>query len=242
MLNKKLLPAALAITLFAGTTVTAVTQAADIAGNVALTSDYKFRGISQTDESPAIQGGFDIAWDNGIYVGAWGSSVDFDANVTGFDGSLELDLYGGWAGDITDNVGVDVGYMYYGYPGDDGDDGDYQEVYLKLNLWDGTLGAVYSDDYYGGTGSFYYLSGDYSFGLGENFSLDLHLGYNDLDENGGFLATATDSYIDYSAGVTASWLAVDWTLAYVGTDLDKKDVFGTKWGDDSVIFTISKSM
>jgi hypothetical protein len=43
-------------------------------------------------------------------------------------------------------------------------------------------------------------------------------------------------------GVTASWLAVDWTLAYVGTDLDEEDVFDTEWGDDSVIFTISKSM
>ncbi|MEH6583086.1 MAG: TorF family putative porin [Halioglobus sp.] len=240
MLNKKMLPATLAATLLAGA-ITA--QAApDIAGNVAITSDYKFRGISQSNEDIAIQGGFDISWDNGIYLGTWGSSVDFDTDGAGFDGSLELDLYGGWAGDITDNVGVDVGYMYYGYPGDDGDDGDYQEVYAKLNLWDGTVGLVYSDDYYGGTGSFYYLSGDYSFGLGENFSLDLHAGYNDLDKKGGFLANNTSSYIDYSVGVTTSWLAVDWTLAYVGTDLDKEDVFDTKWGDDSVIFTISKSM
>jgi uncharacterized protein (TIGR02001 family) len=241
MYNKKLLPVSLAAALFAGTVSTA--QAApEISGNVALTSDYKFRGISQSNEDIAIQGGFDIGWDNGIYLGTWGSSVDFDTEGAGFDGSLELDIYGGWAGDITDNVGVDVGYMYYGYPGDDGDDGDYQEVYLKVNLWDGTLGAVYSDDYYGGTGSFYYLSGDYSFGLGENFSLDLHLGYNDLDKNGGFLGTGTDSYVDYSVGVTTSWLAVDWSLAYVGTDLDEEDVFDTDWGEDTVVFTISKSM
>jgi uncharacterized protein (TIGR02001 family) len=240
MFNKKLLTAALATSLFAG--ATAVQADTEISANVALTSDYKFRGVSQSNEDIAIQGGFDIAWDNGIYVGTWGSSVDFDTNDVGFDGSLELDLYAGWAGDITDNVGVDVGYMYYGYPGDDGDDGDYQEVYLKVNLWDGTLGAVYSDDYYGGTGSFYYLSGDYSFGLGENFSLDLHLGYNDLDKDGGFLGTDTDSYVDYSVGVTTSWLAVDWTLAYVGTDLDEEDVFDTDWGEDTVVFTISKSM
>ena len=240
MYNKKLLPASLAVTLFVGAVATA--QAApEISGNVALTTDYKFRGISQTDESPAIQGGIDISWDNGIYLGAWGSNVDFDSNF-GYDGSLELDYYGGWAGDITDNVGVDVGYLYYDYPGDNRAVGDYQEVYLSVSLWDGTIGVNYSDDYYAETGSFYYVYGDYSIGIGETFSVDLHLGYNDLDKNGGFLATDTDSYVDYSVGVTASWLAVDWTLAYVGTDLDEEDVFDTEWGDDSLIFTVSKSM
>ncbi|MBE9539382.1 MAG: hypothetical protein IMF06_09890 [Proteobacteria bacterium] len=240
MLNKTLLSAAMATALISGaTTIQAETE---ISGNVALTSDYKFRGISQSNEDIALQGGFDVGFDAGFYVGLWASSVDFDTNDFGFDGSLELDYYAGWASDITDNVGVDVGYMYYSYPGDEGPDGDYQELYLKVNLFGGTLGAVYSDDYYGGTGDFYYLSGDYSFGLGENLSLDLHVGYNDLEKNGGFLATNTDSYVDYSAGISASWLAVDWSLAYVGTDLSSRDVFGTDWGDDTVVFTISKSM
>ena len=135
-----------------------------------------------------------------------------------------------------------MGYLYYDYPGDNRAVGDYQEVYLSVSLWDGKIGANYSDDYYAETGSFYYVYGDYSIGIGEAFTLDLHLGYNDLEKNGGFLATDTDSYVDYSVGVTASWLAVDWTLAYVGTDLDSDDVFDTDWGDDSVIFTISKSM
>ncbi len=239
MLSKNLLSAALATTLMAGA-ITA--QAApEISGNVALTSDYRFRGISQSDESPAIQGGFDIAWDTGIYVGTWGSSVDFDSNRD-YDGSLELDYYVGWASDLNDNVGVDVGYMYYSYPGDNGADGDYQEVYLKVNLWGGTVAAVYSDDYYAETGKFYYVSGDYSFGLGETFSLDLHAGYGDVEKDGGFFSSDTDSYFDYSAGISASWLAVDWSVAYIGTDLDKEDVFGTDWAEDTVVFTISKSM
>jgi len=240
MLNKKLLSAALATALMAGVTTTQAET--EITGNVALTSDYKFRGISQSNEDIALQGGFDVGFGAGFYAGVWASSVDFDTNGFGFDGSLELDGYVGWASDITDNVGVDVGYMYYSYPGDEGPDGDYQELYLKVSVWGGTLGAVYSDDYYGGTGDFYYLSGDYSFGLGENLSLDLHVGYNDLEKNGGFLDTNTDSYVDYSAGISASWLAVDWSLAYVGTDLSSRDVFGTDWGDDTVVFTVSKSM
>lgn len=240
MLNRTLLSAALATALITGATITQAD--AEISGNVALTSDYKFRGISQSDEDIAIQGGFDITWDSGIYVGTWASSVDFDTNGEGFDGSLELDGYVGWASDITDSVGIDVGYMYYSYPGDNELDGDYQEFYFKVNLFGGTLGAVYSDDYYGSTEEFYYLFGDYSVGLGENLSLDLHLGYNDLEEDGGFLSDNTDSYVDYSVGLTASWLAVDWTLAYVGTDLSDSEVFGTDWGDDSVVFTLSKSM
>ena len=240
MLNKALLSTAIAATLLTGA-VTAQAEA-EISANVALTSDYKFRGISQSDESAAVQGGFDVTFGPGFYVGTWASSVDFDSNGAGFDGSLELDGYAGWASDVTDNVGVDVGYMYYSYPGDDGSDADYQEVYLKVNLFGGTLGAVYSDDYYGGTGDFYYLSGDYSIGLCETFSVDLHVGYNDLEADGGFLSSDTDSYVDYSVGVTASWLAVDWTLAYVGTDLNKKDASGTKWGEDATVFTISKSM
>ena len=135
MLNKKSLSAALATTLMAGAIT--VQAAPEISGNVALTSDYRFRGISQSDESPAIQGGFDIAWDTGIYVGTWASSVDFDSN-DGYDGSLELDYYAGWAGDLNDNVGVDVGYMYYSYPGDDGAEGDYQEVYLDNKRFAGS--------------------------------------------------------------------------------------------------------
>jgi len=240
MLNKNLLTTALATTLLAGAVT--VQAAPEISGNVAITTDYRFRGISQSDESPAVQGGFDIAWDTGIYVGTWASSVDFDTNGPGYDGSLELDYYAGWAGDLSDNLGVDVGYMYYSYPGDNGADGDYQELYLKVNIFDGSVGLVYSDDYYAETGSFYYLSGDYSIGLGETFAIDLHVGYADVDKNGGFLATDTDSYFDYSAGVSASWLAVDWSLAYVGTDLNKKDVFDTDWAEDTVVFTISKSM
>lgn len=235
MFNKKLLPAALATTFLAVGTIAQAEM--EVSANVALTTDYKFRGISQSDESPALQGGFDLAFDNGMYVGTWASSVDFDTDGSGFDGSLELDYYVGWAGDV-----VDVGILMYTYPGDDGADGDYLEFYGNVAIGDGSIGLVYSDDYYGETGTFYYVSGDYSFALGENLSLDLHVGYNDLDSDGGFLSDGQDSYIDYSVGLTTSFASVDLTLAVIGTDLDEDEVFGTDWGDDSVIFTISKSM
>ncbi len=235
---KNTLPAAIAVALLAGAATTA--QAVEISGNVALTSDYKFRGISQSDESIALQGGFDLGFDAGFYVGTWGSSVDFDTN-DGYDGSLELDVYAGWAVPITDSIGIDVGVIQYMYPGDDGADGDYTEFYGSLSLWDFSLGLAYSNDYYAETGEFIYYQAGYSLGLGDTFTVDFHVGYNDLDEEG-FLSAGATSYTDYSVGVTASWLAVDWTLAYVGTDLDEEEVFDSEWGDDALIFTVSKSM
>jgi len=240
MFHKKLFTAVLATSLFAGASF--AQAEIDVSANVALTTDYKFRGISQSDESPALQGGFDIGFENGMYIGTWASSVDFDTNGDGFDGSLELDYYVGWAAELSDMVGVDVGILYYSYPGDDGADGDYLEFYGSVSIADGTLGFAYSDDYYGETGTFYYLYGDYSIALGDKLSLDLHVGYNDLDEDGGFLSDGQDSYIDYSLGLTTSVANVDLTFAVVGTDLDEDEVFDTDWGESSVVFTIAKSL
>ncbi len=76
MLNKKLITVSIAAALAAGMSATTV-QARDdieISGNVALTTDYRFRGISQSDEEAAVQGGFDVAFEPGFYVGTWGSS------------------------------------------------------------------------------------------------------------------------------------------------------------------------
>jgi hypothetical protein len=95
--------------------------------------------------------------------------------------------------------------------------------------------------------------GDYSLGLFDTgLTLDLHVGYNMLEEtkvdadgnvtDGGFLSSDEDAYTDYSVTLTYSWASVDWSLAYVGTDLDDEDVFDTDWADDTVVFTIAKSL
>lgn len=236
MLKKKVLPAALVLASLASV---AIDAQAEISANVGLVSDYRFRGISQSDESPAIQGGFDYAFENGFYVGTWGSSVDFDSN-DGFDGSLELDVYGGWGTDIGENSSIDIGYIYYAYPGDNGADGNYQEIYVNYGWNDLSLGAVYSDDYYGGSGKFWYLQANYDWSISENWALALHVGYNDFDEDI-FLSSDKGNYVDYSVGVTWSVVGVDLGLSWVGTDLNDEDVFDTNWGDDTAVFSISKS-
>lgn len=236
MFKKKALPAALVLASLAGV---ALDAQADISANAALVSDYRFRGISQSDEDVAVQAGFDYGFGNGFYVGTWGSSVDFDSNFD-FDGSLEVDFYGGWGKSIGENSSIDVGYIYYAYPGDSGAVGDYQEIYFNYGWKDLSLGVAYSDDYYGKSGSFWYLQANYDWSFAENWVLSVHGGYNDFDEDV-FLSSDKGHYVDYSVGVTWSVVGVDLGLSWVGTDLDEEDVFDTSWGDDTAVFSISKS-
>ena len=168
--------------------------------------------------------------------------MDFDSN-DGYDGSLELDYYAGWAGSVgATDFGVDVGYIYYDYPGDNGEKGDYQEVYVNVSWQELSLGVAYSDDYYAATDEFWYLSGDYSVPLTDTLSLGLHAGYNLLERGGGFLSSDEDAYIDYRMSLTWSWAGVDIALAYVGTDLHDADVFGTDWADDTAVISISRDL
>lgn len=221
-------------------------SAAEFSGNVAYTTDYRFRGISQVDRSQAIQGGFDIEFGEGFYIGTWASNVGAWSGAT-----IEVDYYAGYAMDLSDNLGVDVGVLYYGYPEDDADpDLDYIEFYGSLAFQDFTLGLNFSNDYFAGTDAFWYLYGDYSFGLADNISLDLHLGLNlfkDAAAGAAFFGVdeevAEDSYLDYSIGLSTSGAGLDWTLAFIGADLSKDDCFGgSKLCKDSLVVSVSKSL
>jgi uncharacterized protein (TIGR02001 family) len=242
MLKRTLVSTAAVAALISGAGIANADEAWSTSANVALTTDYKFRGISQSDESAALQGGFDLNHESGFYVGAWASSVDFDTNGPCCDGSLELDYYLGYGSGIGDTeFSYDVGVMAYTYPGDNGQDGDYNEIYGSIAWRDLTVGAVYSDDYYAETDEFTYLYAKYSYGLPWELSLDLHVGYNMLEEDGGFLATDEDAYTDYSVSVSRDFMGLNFAVAYVGTDLDDEDVFDTDWGDGAFIGTLSAS-
>jgi uncharacterized protein (TIGR02001 family) len=92
-----------------------------ITGNLGLFSQYIFRGLTQTNEEPALQGGMDYSHASGFYVGTWGSNVSWlrDGGSYTAGGSLELDIYGGFKGSIgKSDFGYDVGLLYYWYPGD----------------------------------------------------------------------------------------------------------------------------
>ncbi len=221
-------------------------EGVEVSGNVTYTTDYRFRGISQGDRSQAIQGGFDVAFDNGVYLGTWASNVTFAG------AAIEADYYIGFASDINDNTAFDIGYLYYSYPEDDADpDLDYWELYGSVSFMDATLGVAFSPDYFAETGDFLYVYGDYSFALSDSVSLDLHVGWNMFEGEEEFAAfigpapgeSAGDDYFDYSIGVSTSALGLDFALQYVGTDISNSECFGgTKLCEDTVVASVSKSL
>lgn len=240
MLNKKLLTAAIGATLLAGTTATAV-HAFDLSANVALVSDYRFRGVSQTGKDAAIQGGFDATFEPGFYIGTWASSIDFVDVDEGSYGTMEIDYYTGWAGPIGDtDFAIDVGYAYYQYPGDTVDPkGDYQEFHITPSWKDLSVSVVYSDDFYAETGEYWYYSADYTLSFMDDFSIGFHVGYNDYEDPQSLADdTDFDSYTDYSVTFGYTFKGVDLSVAWVGTDLDDDcdDIC-----DDTAVFSISKS-
>lgn len=254
MLNKKLLTAAVTTAIMAGFGSTQAVAGDEfaISGNIAITSDYRFRGISQSNEDPAVQGGFDSSFEPGFYLGSWASSIDFgDGNDTGSFSTIEMDYYAGWRGPIGDtDFGIDVGYLYYDYPGDTVDPkGDYQEVALK-GSWKGlVLGVNYSDDFYAKTGEAWYYAADYSYSFIPELALGLHVGYSDFENDGDatFLSPdssgdETDGYTDYMVSLTYTWATVGFSVAYVGTDLDEEEYYGTDLAEDVAVFTIKKSL
>lgn len=103
-------------------------------GNVGLFSQYVFRGLTQTNEEVALQGGLDYSHASGVYVGLWGSNISWlrDNNSYRAGGSAEIDIYGGYKGALGD-FGYDLGVLQYWYPGDAAPGfvkGDTTELYV----------------------------------------------------------------------------------------------------------------
>lgn len=134
-------------TLLSSSLLVAGHASAEVSGSVTVVSDYVFRGVTQTNEKPALQGGVTWTHESGFYVGGWGSSIswlsDADPDVSS---QVELDGFMGYAGQFGDSgVGYDVGANYYWYPGDypaGYTDVDTLELYFGLS-WN-VLKAKYS--------------------------------------------------------------------------------------------------
>src|SRR6187399_1120009 len=110
-MNKKL--TLIALLLLSG--IAHAEDAPALTGNLSLTTDYRFRGISQTYKLPAVQGGLDFADKSGVYLGTWMSNVSGNSYNNG--AGLEWDLYGGYKFNIAENVQIDLGTLAYVYPG-----------------------------------------------------------------------------------------------------------------------------
>ena len=204
-----------------------------LTGNVALTNDYIFRGVTQTNHNAAIQGGMD--WDTGagLHFGTWASSVNFaDGNLA----TEELDLYGGYAGKI-DNFTYDVGGIFYWYPG--APNGvvhyNYWEAYGKAGYDFGvaalTLGLNYSPENFGKTGPATYFSSLVSIPVIDALAISVGADYYALTH--GF-----KDYSDWNLGATVhvgKWFDID--ARYYNTDAH----YLGKLADDRFVVKFSRT-
>jgi uncharacterized protein (TIGR02001 family) len=194
--------------------------AAQVTGNASLVSDYRFRGISQTFEKPALQGGVDYSHASGLYAGNWNSNVSEGAGYPG--GNLEMDFYGGWKKSFGD-VGLDVGAIYYYYPSTDASSArgtafvnprtgevftgrvDNKELYVGASWKWLTAKWFYAfDDYFslpGTTGS-HYLDLSASYDLGGGWNLVGHFGTLKLKDWSAGTDASDGDYEDWKLGVT----------------------------------------
>lgn len=215
---------------------------AEISGNVALASDYMFRGVSQTDNQIALQGGFDWSHDSGFYLGTWASNVDSNFfSGTSTDPQLELDLYGGFAGEMGD-IGYDLGIIRYNYPGYD--DANTTELYVTGSYSFLSAGLYYSNElnFIGIDESAWYFNLGAEYEVAPGFMVHASAGLNSGDAYDQLGAgTGADSYWDYSIGAGTSLAGVDLDLSYVDTDDDAETLFGDSVTDGRVVFTVSKS-
>lgn len=224
------------------------TKPITIAGSVGLVNDYRFRGVSQSDEELAVQGGISLTHSSGFYAGTWGSNL---AGWGTFGGSnTELDLYGGFKTEIASGINVDVGLTWYMYPGG-ASNTDFAEPYIKVSTTLGPVSALVGFAYapkQEALGGWYlngaaaqsgvytnpgnklsnaYVWGDVSGAIPDTgFTVKAHVGYSQgnagLGPNGTSVAP-TGKYIDWMAGVDYTIAPLTFGIAYVDTNITKRE-------------------
>jgi uncharacterized protein (TIGR02001 family) len=215
------------VAILATTTFTTVNLSANedisVSANMALTSNYIWRGMTQSDDAPAIQGGVDFGY-RGFYLGTWASNISWTNDN---DSSLELDIYAGYSAEVL-GVSYDIGYIRYAYPKVQ-DANNFDEAYISLSKdFDlVSLSAKYSKQVDGPTGykKIRDIEGTISTKLPQSIGLDITYGdYEDVGDR-------------YLVGLSRSFGKFDLTLAY--SDFSHES--DSSKDEDSVIATISTS-
>lgn len=231
-MKKILSPLAVAICI----ATPAIAGTSPFTGNVAFTTDYVFRGISQSNEEPTIQGGMD--WNDvttGLYAGVWGSGVDFN------DATTEIDGYAGMKG-VMDDISWNLGAIYYYYPGaDDSLNYDYWELAASAGYDFGfmqtTASLNYSPDYFGSSGNSWYPALNAAIPLNNGLTANAGVAHQWAEDNAAF---GVDDYTTWSLGLGYDYEGFNFGLKYYDTNLSEP----TECADgcsSRVVFTVSRS-
>lgn len=235
-MNLKFLPAAV-VAMLAFSANSAFAQDSDeaeasspLATTITFVSDYRFRGISQNLNNPALQLSTTYSTDSGVYFGIFGSNVDFGGNI---GANLEVDLYGGWSGELADGLTGDLQLIRYNYPGDDVPLA-YTELVGKLSYsgFSGTVG--YSNDVFNTNETGIYYNLGYSMMVAEEYNLAASVGYYNLDD-------PTDyggGIVDKSIGVSRAFGPLTVGISYVDTNNGFDNVYG-ETNDNQFVFSMS---
>ncbi len=256
---KKITKICLAGTLALGSMGTALADeemtgpfaAENFSATLTMTSNYMYRGMSFTNDKPALQGSFDWGYGN-FFAGAWSSSLS-DQDGDGYE--LETDFYVGYADSV---AGIDwfVMPIYYKFSSFDkknvdGLDADVFELWLDASYAINDTVSVhsmyaYSPDFFFESGDAHYIKGDVTVQLPQGFSLNAGLGYQDVEGWGG--NTGWD-YTHWDVTIAKSLAGFDLSLMYSDTSADKAtdELNANFWAgatdnsDDTVTFTVSRS-
>jgi len=164
---------------FLGSAEVAVASPHSVSANLGVVTNYIWRGVTQTDDKPAVQGGLDYGHESGLYLGTWLSNVDWGTSTPNY----ELDLYGGYGGEVGE-FSYDLSTIYYAYP-DAKDDADFWEIGASGSWKMLTLGVQYTvwgeanDAAFDSNDNYWY--GTLEFPLPMDFTLGGTLGYYNFD-------------------------------------------------------------
>jgi uncharacterized protein (TIGR02001 family) len=239
---KKLLPLTIAATV-------AAPAMAEFSANIGASSNYIWRGVSQTMDNAAISGGVDYEHASGFYAGAWVSTVEFGADeeytdsagdtvvISGSDSGTETDLYFGFSGEAG-GVGYDVGYIYYLYT--EFDDVDFGEVYANVSFSILSAGVAYTTNNQKANDDFGFEEGDLHYYLGvggdlsDGWAAGLTYGYYDFDSDGEVGALESYGYYQADLSKSAGDLG-DFTLSMIKAEEESGD------DDTKLVVSWSKS-
>ena len=184
---------------------------AELSANAGLVSNYVFRGLTQTDDGVAVQGGLDYSNESGFYAGTWASTVD-----NGVGDGLEIDLYAGFAGEM-DGFGYDIGFIDYEYTDDKFFDGAFREVMMSGSYGPASLAYYMGDDTSAGDNDYTYLEVGVDFELPSEVGMSVHFGSWEPDTGA--------SVTDYSLGASKSFEGFDLGAAFTSEDGTDEDEF-----------------